>query len=172
MQQSRVHLYIATSLDGYIADRNGNVDWLLTDQEYGFNDFFDTIESVVMGRKTYEKILEFEDRSVFSKDVYVCSNFIEQAEHPDVTIVDFNIPAFIKQLKEQSTKDIWLMGGGNLVTTFRKNTLINLYSLFVHPVLLGDGIPLFDEDLPTEQLETTTTRQFDSGLIQLSFRRI
>lgn len=90
-------------------------------------------------------------------------------EHPHVEFVSSDAGTFVEELRRRSTKDIWLVGGAALVSTFRKLGLIDECILSVHPVLLGDGIPLFERPLPREGLRLREVRSFESGLVQLRY---
>jgi len=143
-------LYIAASLDGYIAKNNGSVEWLGghgddPNVDNGYNDFYKTIDTVVMGRTTYEQII-----NELSPDSWVYKNkkcYVATRKHhrPDerVEFISDNIAAFIKNLKTQDGKDIWLIGGGKLIDEFVKHDLIDKYIITIIPTILGEGIPLF-----------------------------
>jgi dihydrofolate reductase len=165
----KVKLYIATSLDGFIAERDGGVGWLFTDGDYGYAAFFDSIEALIMGRHTYEQVLGFGEWPYEEKPAYVFTRSAPGGEHPHVEFVSSDAGTFVEELRRRSTKDIWLVGGAALVSAFRELGLIDEYVLSVHPVLLGDGIPLFEPPQPREGLRLQEVHTFESGLVQLRY---
>jgi len=163
-------LYIASSLDGYIARKNGGIDWLFTDNDYGYNTFIAGIDTVLMGYKTYEAVLSFGDYEYKDKKSYIFTRK-EIASFNNITFVNKNIPEFVRNLKTENGKDIWLIGGGEIVSLLMKDNLIDEYMIFVHPLLLGEGIPLFPEGFSQVNLQSVSTKKYPSGLIQLNFTR-
>jgi len=165
----KVILYVATSLDGFIADCDGGVDWLFTDGDYGYGDFLAGIEALIMGRKTYEQVLSFGEWPYGGKAAYVYTRSVLQGEHPHVEFVSGDVSAFVADLRARCSQDIWLVGGAQLIAPFRAQGLIDQYVLSVHPVLLGEGIPLFLGTQPLTELRLEHTKSYDSGLVQLIY---
>ena len=164
-----VKLFIATSLDGFIAERDGGVDWLFTDDDYGYTAFFDSIEALIMGRRTYEQVLGFGEWPYGEKPTYVFTRGAPGGDHPHVEFVSSDTGPLVEKLRHRSSGDIWLVGGAALVSVFRELHLIDEYILSVHPVLLGDGIPLFERPQPRESLRLREELSFESGLVQLRY---
>jgi dihydrofolate reductase len=164
-----VKLFIATSLDGFIAERDGGVDWLFTDDDYGYTAFFDSIETLIMGRRTYEQVLGFGEWPYGEKPTYVFTRGAPGGDHPHVEFVSSDAGPLVEELRHRSSGDIWLVGGAALVSEFRELHLIDEYILSVHPVLLGDGIPLFERPQPRESLRLREELSFESGLVQLRY---
>ncbi|MBX7220678.1 MAG: dihydrofolate reductase family protein [Blastocatellia bacterium] len=165
-----VSLYIATSLDGYIAGPNHEIDWLFTDQDYGFAEFYASVDAIVMGRKTYEVSLSFGEYPHSDKPNYVatrsatfCARHAECARTLD--------EPFINQLRSAYANKIWLLGGGELVRLFQQRDWIDEYVIAIHPILLGTGLPLFPGTGPTHHLEHKATKTFSSGLVQIFYSR-
>lgn len=164
----KVILYSATSLDNFISTKDGSVDWLFTDSHYGYFEFYASIDTTLMGNKTYEKVLSFGGEFPY-KD---CKNFIfttkkNRKNTVDVTFISENIIEFIKELKNQKGKNIWLIGGGQINTLLLNAGLIDEMVLSVHPTILGDGIRLF-ENLPKySDFILMNTKSYSSGLVQL-----
>jgi dihydrofolate reductase len=165
----KIRLYIATSLDGFIAEPDGGVGWLFTDGDYGYTAFFDSIEALIMGRRTYEQVLGFGEWPYGEKPTYVFTRSAPGDEHPHVEFVSSDVGTFVDELRQRLRRDIWLVGGAALVSTFRKLGLIDEYILSVHPVLLGDGILLFERPQPREGLRLQEVSSFESGLVQLRY---
>lgn len=176
MGKRKVKVYIAVSLDGYIAHSDGNIDWLDSvarpDEDYGYATFIETIDTVIMGRKTYEKVLSFGgDFPHAGRDCYVLTR-TERA--PDGQVRFYSGPAdeLLDQIRSKPGKDIFIDGGSEAIDLFRKKGLVDSYTVSIIPMLLGEGIRLFKEsekELPLKLVEATT---FDSGLVQLSYEPI
>lgn len=168
-------LYIAMSLDGYIAKNNGSVDWLSGNGDNpnidnGYDDFYNTIDTVVMGRTTYEQIINELSPNTWvyeGKKCYVATTKKCKSDKRAEFISD-DIVEFIKNLKKQDGKDIWLVGGGKLVDQFIKKNLIDKYIITIIPTILGDGIPLFSKENPEIKLRLVETKEFD-GMVELRY---
>lgn len=174
---SKVRLYIATSLDGYIADRDGGVGWLDAfppsgaDGDYGYAEFYASIDCVVMGRKTYEQALTFGEWPE-RKPTYVFSHDPPEGAPPRVEFIKDDPAKFIAKLWAQDQEDkgdVWLMGGGKLIASFRERGLIDEYILSVIPVLLGEGLPLFEGSQPQALLRLLATQVYTNGVVQLRY---
>ncbi len=165
-----VKLFIATSADGYIARKDGGIDWLFSDQDYGYTPFFASVDALIMGSKTYEQSLSFGAWPYPGVSSYV---FTRRGLRPPpgqpVQFVSGAAGLILDQVRAVAKKAIWLVGGGAVVSQFRQAGLIDEYEIFVHPVLLGDGIPLFAAGLPQEDLRLAQTRSYASGLVQLHY---
>ena len=163
-------LYIATSLDGYIARPSGAFDWLFSDQDYGYTEFFAGVDTVLMGRKTYEQALGFGEYPYKGTRGVVFSR-TPRAPDANVTFISGDLASFVSELKRGQGKDIWLVGGAQIVAECVRHDLIDDFRLFVHPIILGDGIPLFAPRLPERPLQFVRSQSFDSGLVEVSYRR-
>lgn len=163
-------LFIASSLDGYIARTSGAIDWLFTDQDYGYSEFFAQIDTVIMGRKTYEQVLSFGEYPYVGKKSFVFSKTLQGKSHRYVEFVGSNLIDFINTLRQSEGQDIWLVGGSEIVHFFMQNGFIDELILSIHPIVLGSGIPLFARDPNIETLlELKNVRTFDSGLVQVIY---
>lgn len=172
-----VTLYIALSLDGYIAKPDGSVDWLSMVEEegedYGYADFYADMDALLMGRKTYEQILTFGDWPYPDKPTYVITGRELKAGPEPVHRLptgDDLLPV-ITSLKQQYEK-LWLVGGGQLATSLHQAGLIDQYQLFLVPVTLGSGIPLFTGQSSQQQLDLVDSRHHHSGLVALNYCRV
>ncbi len=166
----KIILFIASSLDGYIASQSGEVDWLFTDQDYGYTEFFAKIDTVLMGSKTYQQLLGFGEYPYQSKKGFVFSKNIESEVDDNVTFVKSNWQEFINTLRQASGHDIWLVGGAQIIYYFLQHSLIDELILSIHPIILGDGIPLIVKDSNLETaLELKQVKTYDSGLLQVSY---
>lgn len=167
----RVKLFIATSLDGYIAREDGSVDWLFDADDYGYEEFYNSVETLVMGRKTYEQVLSFGKYPYPGKQAYVFSRTLAGTKDENVEFVAGAIDTFTNGLRASLQGDIWLVGGAGLVQSFMEMRLIDDFLLFVHPVVLGRGIPLFSPGEGEQNLNLNDCRRYPSGLIQLHYTR-
>jgi dihydrofolate reductase len=175
----KIKLYIASSLDSYIASENGSIDWLFSDADYGYTKFYDSIDTIFVGRKTYEQSLTFEEYPYKGKKVYVFTHKAEiekkkkKKKISDVEYIDNDIPEFVRGLIQQSSvgnKDIWLLGGGEIVSIFLNAYLIDEIILSIHPIILGKGVPLFKNIKKHVNLQLLESISFESGLMQLHYR--
>lgn len=167
----QVILFIATSLDGYIARTDGNIDWLFTDQDYGYTAFYSGVDTVIMGRKTYELSLTFGEFPYTGKECYVFSKNSAPGSDDRVVFLDDDPAELIARLRRKEGKSIWLVGGSELVREFVLRDLIDTYVISIHPVILGAGMPLFRPPLPSHHLVLRDTTSFNSGLVQLTYTR-
>ncbi|MDA8099875.1 MAG: dihydrofolate reductase family protein [Nitrospiraceae bacterium] len=167
----KIILYIATSIDGYIARPDGGIDWLFTDQDYGYREFFSTIDTVVMGRKTYEQALAFGAYPYAGTEGYVYSRTRSGRAGEQARFVSGDPAALAAQLRARSGKNIWLVGGAKVVEAFMAADLIDDYVISVHPVVLGSGIPLFRPPLTTTWLQFVDVTTFNTGLVQTTYSR-
>lgn len=163
-------LFIASSLDGFIASSDGSVDWLFTDQDYGYSEFFAGIDIVVMGNKTYEQILSFGEYPYEDKQGFVITRDTTKTIDKNITYINQEIPEFIAGLRSSTQRNIWLVGGGEVIKIFLKQRAIDRLILSIHPLLLGSGIPLFLPEFPSQTLELQDTKTFASGLVQLDYQ--
>ena len=162
-------LYIAASIDGYIADINGGIDWLFSDQDYGYKEFLNSITSVLVGRKTYDDVLNMGIDDPFpSKEVYVFTSTPQKYPPKENSCFLNEDPvALWKWLRERDNDTTWLVGGASLIKPFVEENLIDEYVISYHPIILGGGIPLFKVNNNRLELITKDVRKFSSGLVQV-----
>lgn len=170
----RTILYTAVSLDGYIADNEGKIDFLdhprfdLPDEDYGYETFMEGIDTIIMGHKTYAQILQFEGGYP-----YKGKHSIVLSRDTDIPLANENIEVFtegsvdlLKELKEQG-KRIWIVGGGATNARFHEADLIDELILTYIPTMLGNGIPLFRKNDAKSEWKTEGVRSYPNGLVQL-----
>ncbi len=173
--QRKVILYIAMSVDGYIAKPGDDLSFLSIveeeGQDYGYADFISTVDTVVLGRKTYDwvmkQVLEFPHAD---KETYV----ITRSPRPSIGKTVFysgDVGELIRHLKQQSGKNIFIDGGADLIHSLMKENLIDEYIISIIPVLLGDGLSLFRKGFPEQKLILLNARNFISGLVQLHYKK-
>jgi len=174
----KIILYIAASIDGYIARTDGNVDWL-DDPDYlvegggdmGYGAFYGSIDTTLMGNATYQKVLGFDVPFPYpAKKNYVFSRS-EMENDDNVEYVSGDIVVFTKQLKTQPGKDIWLIGGGQINTIFIENGLIDQIILTIVPITLGNGIPMFQKGKMETKFALEKSQTFQNGMVQLTFNK-
>ncbi|CRK82813.1 dihydrofolate reductase family protein [Neobacillus massiliamazoniensis] len=180
VRSRRIILDLAVTLDGFIEGKNGEVDWCIMDSEMGFINFLNQIDTILYGRKSYDLWGQFtpeiEDTDtekgiwelVYSKEKYVFSRTQKGTDSKAIFIND-NILEEVNKLKNKPGKDIWLYGGASLITTFINLGLVDEFRLSVHPVILGEGKPLFIDIKQRLNLKMVNTRTFSSGVVQLIY---
>lgn len=172
----RVKLYIACSLDGYIAREDGSIDWLTKydnnpETDYGYSEFYSSIGTVLMGRKTYEQVLGFGNWLYAEKKTYVFTRQKEPLrQEKNVEFVSGNVGEFVRRLKESTNEDIWLVGGSQLIKVFLEEDLVDDMIIFIVPIILGGGIPLFDRIGKEIRLKMTNTERYESGLVRIEYK--
>ncbi|KAB1196552.1 MULTISPECIES: dihydrofolate reductase family protein [Haloferax] len=176
MTESNVTLYIATSVDGYIADDDGGVGWLDEFEEDTENDdiveayeeFFDSVECLVMGATTYEQILGFGEWPYGDLPTYVFTHRELPQATDTVEFVAGDVDSVATELEEQYDH-CWLVGGAQLAREFLRTGHVDDLRLSLIPVLLGSGIPLFTATDETRRLQHLDTQTFRSGIVELRY---
>ncbi|HUQ33158.1 MAG TPA: dihydrofolate reductase family protein [Pyrinomonadaceae bacterium] len=162
----------ANSLDNFIARKDDAVDWLLWSDEVMevMKDFWKTIDTVVMGRRTYEVALKNGMSTYSGVKSYVFSRTIRESPGNGVEIISEDAASFVRELKNQEGKDICVMGGGELARSLFEADLIDEIGFNIHPVLLGSGIPLFYEMSHQINLELIDCKIFKTGCVLVTYR--
>ena len=174
LMERKVILYIAASLDGYIAKPGDDLSFLsVVEQEgedYGYAEFIKTIDTVIVGRRTYEKVISMGfDFPHANRDSYI----VTRTPRPDSGSVKFytgSLKDLVLKLKSQKGKNIFVDGGAEIVNELLKDALIDEFIISILPVLTGDGIKLFKDGRPEQNLQLLTAKQFDTGLTQLHYK--
>ncbi|HEU6451854.1 MAG TPA: dihydrofolate reductase family protein [Gemmatimonadaceae bacterium] len=166
----RVCYRAATSLDGYIAGPNGEIDWIVPDPTIDFAAIYSGFDTVLMGRRTYELTLQ-PDAPAWPAGwrIYVFSRTLTPAEHPAVTVVGTDAGAMVDALRAEDGRDIWLFGGGKLFASLLAANVVDQVEVSIMPVLLGHGIPLLDGEVPRSQLIMTRSDSYPSGIVSLQY---
>ena len=162
-------LGLAVSLDGFIEGPNGEYDWCFTDQDYGMKEFMNNTDTILFGRKSYELMESVEPGAYPGKQKIVFSTTMTEWHGKDETLLVKDAESYVKKIKNETGRNIWLFGGANLVTSLLNAGLIDELMLSVHPVILGSGKPLFAGLKERVQLTLTGTKGFSSGLVQLFY---
>ncbi|MFT4833379.1 MAG: dihydrofolate reductase [Marinoscillum sp.] len=170
-------LYISMSVDGYIATKDNDLSWLSVvekeGEDYGYHAFNETVDTYLVGRKTYEIVLGLTGGTfppAAQHDCYVITRQARENEN-GVTFFNGDVEDLIARLKSEKGKHIYCDGGSEIVKLLMDSDLIDEYLISVIPVLLGDGIRLFKGESPILALEALPSKQFESGLVQLHYMR-
>jgi dihydrofolate reductase len=171
----KVIVHIATSADGYIARPDGDLEWLTSrpapEGFYGMNAFMRSVDTKLLGRKTYEVSLRMGAKFDSGSRTIVFSRHAPPADAPaGVEFVSGAIGPFVSRLREQPGKNIWLMGGGELIASFLDEQAIDEFIVSVVPVFIGDGIPLMARRHRHVPLDLHCAERFEDGLVQLHYR--
>jgi dihydrofolate reductase len=166
-------VYVATSADGFIARRDGSVDWLDRPRpkgNYGMGAFYRSIDTCILGRKTYDLSVKFGMAGGYTgKKNYVFSRTLSKAASPKVSIVSEDVPAFAERLRSEKGKDIWLLGGAELVASFLDAGQVDEFIIHVIPTMIGEGIPLVAPRHRNLHLKLLTTKSFTDGVVKLHY---
>lgn len=175
MTDRKVILYIATSADGYIADENGGIDFLSAAQtsgeDYGYDKFIKSVDTILWGRKTYEKLLSFGIPFPYKNmKCYVLSR-TKTGRDENVEFFSGDIGGLIGDLRKLDGKDIYCDGGAEIVSELMKLDLIDEFIITVIPVFVGGGVTLFKPGRQPMGLQLLESRPFPSGVVQLHYNR-
>jgi dihydrofolate reductase len=169
----RCSVFIATSLDGYIARPDGTLDFLSVvereGEDYGYAEFFSTIDALVIGRKTYETVLAFPEWPYAGKRCIVLTHREAPSLHGEQFFAGAPT-ALVEQLGLTGVQRLYIDGGA-VIREFLKADLIDDVTLSVVPVLLGQGLPLFGPEVPEQRLVLDGVKSYESGLVQMRYRR-
>lgn len=171
----KVSVYIATSLDGFIARKNGDIDWLPSGgedgEDFGYAEFISTVDAIVMGRNTFEKVLTFGswhyDKKVFvlsSRAVNIDTQLTEKVE-----ALLLSPRALIEEMQRRGVRHIYL-DGGITIQHFLREGLVDEITLTAIPILIGEGLPLFGVLNKDIKLELICSRSFKNGLTQNKYK--
>ncbi|KAF4451308.1 riboflavin biosynthesis protein RibD domain-containing protein [Fusarium austroafricanum] len=167
----QVRYNVATSLDGFIASPDGSTNWIIEDSSIDFDALYSEFGFFVMGRKTYEVMQSLGETPLSKRpkeNVIVASRTMKQQDFPNITIIHENIVDYIRQLKSQGGKDIWLMGGGMLAAQCFEADLVDTVEAAVMPVMLGDGVKMV-EPVHNMRLCLSECKTLKSGIIMTRY---
>ncbi len=172
----KIVLYIAMSLDGYIADKSGGVGWLSGDgsdpeNSGSYPEFSSTIDTVILGHTTYQQIItELSPDSWPYEEMqsYVLTHH-KQEDRNRIHFVDTTMTALLDELKQQNGKDIWLCGGADIIDQALKANVVDELTISILPILLGDGIRLFQTSETPKSLTLISYRSYN-GIVDLVYR--
>lgn len=172
----KIKLYIAASIDGYIAGNDGDLDWLMkypitSEINYGYDDFYQSVDTVIVGGQTYRDILNMDFIWPYKdKTTYVITHNPADSKE-NIHFISDNIIETISRLQKDEGKDIWLVGGGILVTMLLNQDMIDEMIITTIPVILGNGVPLFPATPKESQWNLTGSNTYSNGVIQTIYRQ-
>jgi dihydrofolate reductase len=164
----KIILFIASSLDGYIARETGEIDWLPENTASGYDEFIKSTDTVIMGRKTYDQILTLGDYPYKSKKSYVFSRSDGNSKDENMEFVH-DADKLAKSMISNSGTNIWLIGGAEIISIFLNLGFVDEIILSIIPVVLGNGIPLFRDVEKEVKLELIKTSNYDK-LVELHYK--
>jgi dihydrofolate reductase len=169
----KIIVYVATSADGYIARPDGSVDWLdrpMPKGAYGMTAFARSIDTILWGRKTYDFAAKMGGVGAYGKvKHYAFSRRPPSDPLPGVDFVSESIPEFVGKLQAVRGKNIWMMGGAEIIASFLDVGAIDEFSIHVIPVMIGEGIPLVAPRHRNIPLELISARSFPDGVVHLNY---
>lgn len=172
MTAPQIRLYIAVSVDGFIAPPDGSSNWLADydANQYGYAEFIAGVSTVVMGRASYEEALGLGDWPWPGRRcVVLTSRRIAPPPEAELEVASGEVEGLAARLKQESAGDIWLLGGAKAARPFLAAGLVDRLELFQIPVLLGDGIRLFEPGLPPHRLRLERTAAHAKGVVELIY---
>lgn len=169
----KIIVNIAASADGFISRPDGGIDWLDRPRikgDYGLPAFMKSVDTILYGRKTYDTAMKYGGLGVFGPNIthFVFSKRARRPK-PDVTFVKESIPAFCRKLRKKPGKNIWMMGGGQIIGAFLDAGEIDELMIHVIPVFIGEGIPLIAPRHCTIPLRLLKSRAFSDGVVGLHY---
>ncbi|WP_053991871.1 dihydrofolate reductase family protein [Mangrovimonas sp. TPBH4] len=175
----RNRVYIATSLDGYIADKNGGIEWLENvpnpeNDDMGYEAFMTETDAIIMGRNTFETVCSFDIPWPYKIPVFVLSNTLNSIPNPyqeHVQLLRGKVKEALKQLHGKGINSLYI-DGGKLIQSFLKEDLIDELIITTIPILLGEGIPLFSNLDKPLQFECLSSKKFTNSLSQNHYIRL
>ncbi|MEJ8801033.1 dihydrofolate reductase family protein [Pontibacter sp. H249] len=176
MNSRKLSLYIAMSLDGYIATPDDDLSWLsiveTKGEDYGYSEFIATVDTVILGKRTYDKVLSMGVGFPHAndKDCYIITR-TPQEHIGNIKFYTGNLKELVTRLKAEEGGTIFCDGGAQVIKMLLQDNLIDEFIISIIPILLGDGIPLFHSGIPEQQVQLVNTKSFKSGLVQLHYTR-
>ncbi len=170
---TKLILYIATSLDGYIAKLDGDIDWLPSPEEGGesgsYTRFYDSIDALIMGSTTYQQVLGFGDWVYPEKPSYVLTTRNLSTVRSDILFVKGGVEEVIEEVNQKEYQRVWLVGGGQVASSFIQRGLVDEYIITIIPIILGSGISLY-QSLPELKLTLVESKSSSSGMVELHYK--
>lgn len=173
---TEVTLYISCSTDGFIAKADGNTDFLAvadsTTLDYGYADFLTSVDTLVMGRKTFDQIVKKEAWPYANKKTYVFTHLHLKSTIDNVVFVSGEPDKIFKKIKKEGAQKIWIVGGSKLIDSVMQYNLIDEFIINLVPALLGDGLPLFTPPFPPALLYLKDAKRYSNSVMTLYYERL
>lgn len=172
-----ISYYVAATVDGFIADESGNIGWLTpfesAAEDYGYAAFYESVDALVMGRRTYDFCRSLEKWPYPGKPTWVFTRSGLSSAPPDVLITSDPPVDVARLLESRGHRHVWMVGGGEIASAFRAQGLITRYIISVIPVVLGKGTPLLSPvpGAVPERLVLAGCREYPNGIVQMEYRR-
>ncbi len=175
----KLSMYVAISLDGFIAKPEGNIDWLTEygsqedlENDDGYKDFLASVDALVIGGKTYRQVLAFGDWPYRGKKCVIVSRTESKTVLPGVVLTTDSPEQIVERLQNEGCRHVWIMGGGEIHSLFLRAGLIDEMRIFVMPKILGEGIPLFAPPVPDVRWILLSQKEWHSNIAELHYRRV
>ncbi len=174
MVDRKLILYISCSLDGFIAKPNEDLGFLSIvekeGEDYGYNKFIKTIDTVIIGRRTYEWVIgQGYDFPHADKELYIITRK-KQGNHSNLRFYNGDLETLVRELKSKKGQNIFCDGGSQIVNQLLNKKLFDEMIISIIPVLIGNGIKLFEKGTPEQELQLLSVKKYDSGLVQLHYK--
>ena len=173
----KIILYIAASIDGYIAEAEGSTEWLedypITEKmNYGYNEFMASVDTIIMGGRSYREVLNMDIIGHYKdRQIYVVTRGWTEKTVDNVDFIMDNVINRIRQLRDGAGKNIWLFGGGKLTAMLLEADLIDEMRICYIPVILGEGIPLFPKQPKESKWKLIESKAYNSGILMVKYQR-
>ena len=174
----KLSMYVAISLDGFIAKTDGNIDWLAEDVSFedtlndeDYKAFYDSTDALVMGGKTYRQLLTFGDWPYPGKKTIVVSRTEKRSDLSDVFFSDASAEQIAERLELEGHQHVWILGGGEIHSMFLNAGLIDEMRIFVMPKILGEGIPLFAPPVSDGKWKLLETKHWRKNIVELHYAK-
>ncbi|MDR2981191.1 MAG: dihydrofolate reductase family protein [Puniceicoccales bacterium] len=169
----KISMYAAISVDGFLARSDGSIDWLDAiggeGEDFGYGAFYSTVDAIVMGGKTYRTLVNAGDWGYAGKCTWVYSRKALNSGRDDVFQTNMPAPAFVEHLRSKGKQHLWVMGGGEIHSLFLREGLIDEMRLFIIPLALGEGIPLFAPPIPDMRWSLQRTKPWHGNILEMVY---
>jgi len=172
LNRPKISAYMATSIDGYIAQKDGGLDWLertpTPNEDFGFKEFMDSVDVLIMGRNTYDVVTEFDEWPYQGTRVIVLSQSLKQTKD-EAELFSGEIQSLVSKLHSEGVKHIYI-DGGVTICNFLEVGMVDQLTITVIPIILGNGIRLFNPMDKEHNCSLISAQSYPSGLVQLRYK--
>ncbi|MGL4942227.1 MAG: dihydrofolate reductase family protein [Thermoguttaceae bacterium] len=174
----KISMYVAISLDGFIAKLDGSIDWLTDDvsqtdieNDDNYREFFASVDAIVMGGKTFRQVLTFGNWQYRGKKCVVVSRTETKTDVPDLVFTVDTPEQIVERLQRENCQHVWVMGGGEIHSLFLRAELIDEMRIFVMPKILGEGVPLFAPPVPEMKWKLLAMKCWRDQIVELRYEK-